>query len=616
MESLSRYPAIYNGVYVSGREFDPGFAFMMIPRSLRIPSVFVVVTALAAGSCHAQSRASAPASPYGGTPVEEIVARVNDQIISTSDYDRATKELDQEMRQRGSSMQEISEAHKDLLRNLIDQQLWLSKGKELGISGETELVNRLNEIRKQYNLASLEDLEKAAQEQGVSYEDFKANIRNGIITQEVMRDEVGRKINITPGEAQRFFEEHKQDYAQQESVHLSEILVPTGAGDAGSDDPKVIADAQAQADKIESELNGGADFSQLARTYSKGSTAAEGGDLGVYKRGALAKVLEDQVFALNAGQSTKPIRTKQGFIILKVVDHTPGGVPEFKDVEQDVEQNYYMSKMEPAIREYLTKMRDDSYIEIKPGFVDTGASPNYNKSVFAISYSAYTPPNAKKKKKVERTRFRETTHTFRQKTPPASLSETAGAATAAAATTTATAQKTSKAATTTATLKPGKKEKIRYGKAPQETLPNTPSLQTEDAGATPTQTAASGPEPANPLETTEEPTKKTRYSDRAREPKQPKKKEVEEKKRDAMTPAAASAAEVADRQTQSAPLGLGGDTASKKKKTETTSGEKTRMSDKARKPAEPQATPVPTPIPPVAGAPAPAPTPAAPQPQQ
>ena len=90
-------------------------------------------------------------------------------------------------------MQQLSEAHKDLLRNLIDQQLWLSKGKELGINGETELVNRLNDIRKQYNLATMEDLEKAAQEQGYSYEDFKANIRNQIITQEVMRQEVGRR---------------------------------------------------------------------------------------------------------------------------------------------------------------------------------------------------------------------------------------------------------------------------------------------------------------------------------------------------------------------------------------------------------------------------------------
>ena len=103
-------------------------------------------------------------------------------------------------------MQQISEAHKDLLRNLIDQQLWLSKGKELGINGETELVKRLDEIRKQYNLETLEDLEKAAKEQGVSFEDFKANIRNQIITQEVMREEVGRKIQFTPGEVQRYFE--------------------------------------------------------------------------------------------------------------------------------------------------------------------------------------------------------------------------------------------------------------------------------------------------------------------------------------------------------------------------------------------------------------------------
>lgn len=569
---------------------------MMIPRSLRFPSILLAVTAMAAAPSLAQTSTSVPASPFGGTTVEEIVARVNDQIITTSDYERATKELDQEMRQRGSSMQEISEAHKDLLRNLIDQQLWLSKGKELGITGETELINRLNEIRKQYNMASLEDLEKAAQQQGVSYEDFKANIRNGIITQEVMRDQVGRKINITPGEVERYFEAHKQDYAQQESVRLSEILIPTGAGDAGSDDPKVIADAEAQAKDIEAKLQGGADFAQLARTYSKGSTASEGGDLGQYKRGALAKVLEDQVFPLKAGESTAPIRTKQGYIILKVTEHAPGGIPQFKDVEQDVEQNYYMSKMEPAIRDYLTKMREDASIDIKPGFVDTGASSS--KQVFPISYSAYTPPSSKKKKKVERTRFRETARGYRQTAAP--LSEEPAKTKASAKKTTASA----------ATLKPGKKEKIRYGRAPQETLPDTPALQTEDAGATPRQTTGAEPEPANPLEANVEPTRKTRFSDRAREPKQPKGKAKKEQK-EAMTPAPPDAGEVADRQTQSAALGLGGDTASKKKKKHTTTaGEKTRMSDRAKQPAEtqsgPQVAPQPTPIPPVAGAPAPA----------
>jgi peptidyl-prolyl cis-trans isomerase SurA len=244
----------------------------------------VIGTLLLASTLPAQTRPAAPQSPYGGVTVEEMVARVNDQIITRSDYERAMKELDNEARQHGASMQEISAAHKDLLRNLIDQQLWLSKGKELGITGETELINRLNEIRKQYNLETMEDLEKAAKEQGVSFEDFKANIRNGIITQLVMRQEVGRRVQFTPGEAQRYFEQHKQEYARQESVSLAEILVSTGTpapsatepGGVQPEDPAVLAAAQAKANDIEAKLHAGGDFSQLARSFSDGTTAADG----------------------------------------------------------------------------------------------------------------------------------------------------------------------------------------------------------------------------------------------------------------------------------------------------------------------------------------------------
>jgi peptidyl-prolyl cis-trans isomerase SurA len=168
-----------------------------------------------------------------------------------------------------------------------------------------------------------------------------------------------------------------------------------------------------------------------------------------------------------------------------------------------------------------------------------------------------------------------------------------------------------------ASMKPGKKEKIRFGKAPQETLPDKPTAQTEDAGALP-QTASNANEPENPLEAAPK-EKKTRFSDRAREPKQPKGKTITEQRRDKMTPEAPDAAEVADRQTQSAPLGLAGDTASKKKKKQTsTTGEKTRISDR-KKPAETGPAPEPTPAPTVPGAPAPSQQPAqplAPQPAQ
>jgi len=572
----------------------------------RTPAVLAFGAMLLASYPQAQTHPAAPQSPYGGVTVEDIIARVNDQIITQSDYDRAMKEMDDEARQKGATLQQISLGHKDLLRSLIDQQLWLSKGKELAITGETELIQRLNEIRKQYNLETLEDLEKAAREQGVSFEDFKANIRNSIITQQVMRDEVGKRIQFTPGEVQRYFDQHKEDYNQPESVRLSEILIAVpAAADGSAPDDAALASAKAKADDLEAKLHQGGDFTQLAKSFSEGSTAAEGGDLGQYRRGALAKVLEDKTFALNSGQYTDPIRTKQGFVILKVVQHVPGGVQDFKNVEQEVEQSYYMSRMEPAIREYLTTMREQAYIDIKPGYADSGASPN--KSVYPISYAAYTPPAPKKKKKVERTRYRETTHSFRQKSPQ----------TVAAADTTKTPPATKKNASLTKSEKPGKKEKIRFGKAPTKTLPSAPNATTEDAGAV-QQTAGAAPEPENPLEANTKPTQKTRYSARASVAKP--KQVAGALKVDPQAPAPADAAEVADRQTQAAPLGLGAHMAKNKKKTKATAttGEKTRLADKKKNPADDSATPpapTPQPIPPVPGAPAPATAPT-PQPKQ
>lgn len=593
--------------------------FMTLRRFLA-PAAFGTV--LFAATLPAQTPANSPSSPYGGSVVEDIIARVNDRIITQSDYDRAMHELDQESRQRGDSMQQVSAAHKDLLRSLIDQQLWLSKGKELGIDGKTELVKRLDDIRKQYNLASLDDLKKAAEEQGVSYEDFQANIQNGIITQEVMRQEVGEHIQFTPGEAMRYYDEHKQDYTQPESERLSEILISASPDDAAKQEA-----AKAKADDIEARLHAGGDFAQLARSFSEGPTAASGGDLGVYKRGQLPKVLEDKTFPLSTGQYSDPILTRQGYIILKVVQHNAGGPAPYKDVEQQVEESLYESRMEPAIRAYLSKMRDEAAIFIKPGYTDSGAT--YAELHPSISFSAYVPPAPKKKAKVERTRFRESTHTFRQKSPeapsapeqaapPQAASQQAAPPQAApqeAASTQANSKKSKKdkkaeklAAQTTE--KPGKKEKIRFGQAPRETLPAAAkNSATENAGALP-ETADNSEQPVNPLEPTKSDLK-SRFSDRARTEKKHKSKGPQA---DPMAPAPLDASEVADQQTQSAPLGLGGDTSGKKKKADTT-GEKTRLANRKKNPSEETPAPPvqPTPIAPVPGAPAPA---DAPKPQQ
>jgi peptidyl-prolyl cis-trans isomerase SurA len=223
-------------------------------------------------------------SPYQGSVVEDIVARVNDQVISRSDYARAEQDLETQAHQQGWTQQQLFEQKRELLRDLIDQQLLLSKGKELDITGETELVKRLDEMRKQNHLDSMEDLQKAAEEQGVSWEDFKASIRNRLITQQVIRDEVGRHVNISPSEIQKYYNDHTQEFDRPEQVKLSEILIPT----ANPDDAAQVDAAKNKADDVEAKLKAGGDFADLAKASSGGPTAAQGGDLGDFKRGQLA----------------------------------------------------------------------------------------------------------------------------------------------------------------------------------------------------------------------------------------------------------------------------------------------------------------------------------------
>jgi peptidyl-prolyl cis-trans isomerase SurA len=551
-----------------------------------------------------------PAITPNGTVVEDVVVHVNDLIISRSDVERAEQALAQENQQAGAMPAEAAERQKNLLRDMIDKQLLLSRGKELGINADAEVIRRLDEIRKQNKLDTMEDLEKAARQQGVSFEDFKAGIRDNVITQMVVRDEVGRRLQMSQSQEQAYYDAHKQEFTQPEQIKLSEILVPTAAD--GND--AAVAQAQAKAEGIEAKLKAGENFEDLAKANSGGPTAAQGGDLGMYKRGALAKVLEDQTFNLKPGEWTAPIRTRQGFVILKVTDHVAAGVAPLKDVEQQVQEGMYTEAMQPALRAYLTKLREDAYKEIRPGYVDSGASPRETKPV----NTAYAPPAVKKKPVQQKKRFdRGTKFSTVTKSTPAPV--VAPAAVVATPASTATVPTTAKAAAKPQKRQKVKREKVRFGQAPRNSLPAGPEETASgsdvgegatSAAVTPGGTMASSAAPGtaiaplegsgqvssssntdpNPLESRPVVEGKTRYSARAKqvsaEKKTAKLKRVKEKV--AAGPVGASAEEKAAEQRQAAPLGLNGDTSKKKKKQpKDKNAPKERLQNKAPTPTPP-----------------------------
>lgn len=350
--------------------------------------------------------APAYAQAGGQTVVEEIVARVNDQIITQSDVKRSREQLQQELKQQfgDQAAVKMSEREKDVLRDLVDQALLVQRGKDAGLTAETELIKKLDEIRKSMNLESLEDVEKAAQSQGVSFEDFKNNLRNSIITQQVIGQEVGRRMSFTPAEVTEYYEAYKKELEQPEQVELAEIMVsiqsqPVAEGQTAPAPTKAeIAAAKAKAEALLDSIKKGAKFEDVAKASSNGPTADQGGVLGAFKRGSMSADLETKVFALKAGEMTDVIRTRQGFIILKVLQHQAAGIPSQKEVEGQIMEVLYYKKLQPALRTYLTKLREDAYIDIKQGYVDSGASPNQTKPVFTAEASDKKP--AKKKKKM------------------------------------------------------------------------------------------------------------------------------------------------------------------------------------------------------------------------
>ena len=352
--------------------------------------------------------------------VDEIIARVDDQIITRSDMEKAKATTLEELKQRFPSewQSKAAKAQTDTLRDLIDQQLLLERGKDLGITGETELVKRLNTMRQQMGLASIDDLEAEAKKQGVSYEDFKEQIRISVVTQQVVGQEVGGKLHISNEDIQEWYNKHQKELEGPEEVGLSEIMVATqpakqnveGKDQQAADqsktlpeDPAKVAEAEAKANQLLDQLKKGAKFDDLAKKSSDGPTAAQGGTLGTFKRGELAKDLEEKTFSLKPGETTDVIRTRQGFIILKVTGHRAAGVPPMKDISDRIREAIYSERLEPAARAYLTKLREQAFIDIKPGYTDTGASPNQSNNkptiVAANNEGGNRPGKPPKKKK-------------------------------------------------------------------------------------------------------------------------------------------------------------------------------------------------------------------------
>jgi len=333
-----------------------------------------------------------------GRVIEEIIARVNNEIITLSDYEHAEASLAEETRQDCPSctpqqyQEMLGTRRANLLRDLIDQSLLAQKGKDLAINVEADVVKRLDQIRQQYGWKDMDEMESQLRAQGVSLEDYKNTLRNGFLAQEVIRREVASRIQITHEEEEQYYKEHLKDFNRKEQVVLAEFFLSTEKKPE-SDIPAIEKKAQGFLARIK----GGDSFEELAKHYSEGSTAKDGGYLGPFERGQLSKDIEDVVFKLKKGDVTDVIRTKTGFLILTVLEHYDAGLQPVDKVRNEIDSRLSYQQTQPELRKYLATLREESYLVVRPGYTDTAAVAGT--PIVEVDPAAAAAENTGKKKK-------------------------------------------------------------------------------------------------------------------------------------------------------------------------------------------------------------------------
>ncbi len=308
--------------------------------------------------------------------IEQIVAKVNGEIITRTELDRTKRQMEEEVKRRSAKepdlVKQAAEKAKDFLRERIDQMLLVQKGKELSVNVDSEVSKYLADIQRKLKISDPEKFQAVLREEtGQTFEDYKMELKNSILTRRVIGQEVGSRVNIPKADIRKYYDDHQTEFQREERLFLREILVSTDGKDAAQQ-----AAAEKKAKDLVARARKGEKFPDLARDNSDAPTAEQSGELPPFKKGELDKKLEDMVWEKDRNFITEPIKLPNGWLLLKVDEHHKAGMAQFEEVEQEIAGYLQNEKMQPELRKYLTKLREDAFLEIREGFIDTAAAPN------------------------------------------------------------------------------------------------------------------------------------------------------------------------------------------------------------------------------------------------
>lgn len=298
-----------------------------------------------------------PATSPAAQVVSGIAATVNEEPITTLEVEKETALMQKELQQLPAG-----ERKSAVLNRLIDKKLMDQRIKELGVRVSDEEVNAAIEDVKKQNGISQEALEQALGAQGMSFAQYKTQLKEQLERIRIMSQEVRSKIQVSEREMREFYEANRSRYGAEEQFRARHIFFKIDK--SGSAEER--ARTEALANEVLKEARSGKDFVELARKHSTDPAAArDGGDLGTFKKDDMLPEIGNTVAALKAGEVSGLVQSPAGYHIIKLEERIQGSGKSFEEVKGEIEEILYKKKGDDRFAQWLKDLRASAAIEIR-----------------------------------------------------------------------------------------------------------------------------------------------------------------------------------------------------------------------------------------------------------
>ncbi len=301
-------------------------------------------------------------APARGAIVEEIVAKVNNRIVSKSEFEERGAYILKQIYQQYSGTdldQRLLDAHETMLANMITELLLVERAQTL-LDLDKVRKNLVDDFRKQQNIPSEEELERLLKEQGMTRKDLEEQLIRLAVPQEIINYEVRRKISVSDAEIKQYYDQHQKEWETPATVTFNEIVLFY----ENANHPEVVSRAQG----VVREARAGTEFGELVQKYSEAGSKETGGFLGPLAATDLHPAIAKAAFGLGVGDVSDPIETGRSIQVLRLVGKTDRIVKTIDQVKDAVAKTVREEKFRPRYEHYIRKLWKESQIEILPKY--------------------------------------------------------------------------------------------------------------------------------------------------------------------------------------------------------------------------------------------------------